>query len=551
MKLYVLIATVALAQQPGTIAIDKQEWRDTPVRHLYIHGTINGDTLFQLLLPERKSWKGRLLHYLEGSMGGSEMFGTALGEPPYALANGAAYVESSQGHRGPPIWRPEDTMEEIAYQASYAIVQYAKARCVELYGLEPRYSYVYGVSGGGIRSSGLLERFPKVYDGAVPVVGAGTLDYLWSLHSIYEDNRTKLDGRDAIVKAGFPQVYADRLTPLPVGMVMLDVLKYKVDSAYFNQFRSDQQLEGSVKMVNPKQMVIQAEISYPDQSLYGYTLTFTSGEAKGQWRRILGNQGALLVTSPIGEPLDGVQAGDSFTLDNGNLIAWRGYHRMRETRTPEQRAALLEPDRPLGKFRGKMIAVFGTHDIQMWPSVAVNYRSKVADPQSFRLHFVENANHGRPSRADREVFWDTTERKAMDDLMRWVEDGVEAPPGTVYSVANGQIVLPAAAAARKGYQPVAIVEGTAEGAEGAFSVVAQDPDNDVIRIEIDYESDGKFDDSRDARGRRVTATFRHTYDKPGEYIATVRVTDATVSRGSANVGIQNLARSRPLTIGSR
>ena len=110
MKLILLLlafSAAALAQQPGTIAIDKQEWREQPSRHFYIHGTLNGDTAFQVLLPDPKLWKGRLLHYLEGSLGGSETFGTLLGEPPYALANGAAYVESSQGHRGPQVWRAE------------------------------------------------------------------------------------------------------------------------------------------------------------------------------------------------------------------------------------------------------------------------------------------------------------------------------------------------------------------------------------------------------------------------------------------------------------
>ena len=79
MKLIFLLlsfSAAALAQQPSG--------------HFYIHGTLNGDTAFQVLLPDPKLWKGRL-----------------LGEPPYALANGAAYVESSQGHRGPQVWRAE------------------------------------------------------------------------------------------------------------------------------------------------------------------------------------------------------------------------------------------------------------------------------------------------------------------------------------------------------------------------------------------------------------------------------------------------------------
>ena len=66
------LAAAAAAQQPGAIAIDKQEWRTDPVKHLYVHGTLNGDTAFHVYLPERTAWKGRLVQYLQGGLGGSE-----------------------------------------------------------------------------------------------------------------------------------------------------------------------------------------------------------------------------------------------------------------------------------------------------------------------------------------------------------------------------------------------------------------------------------------------------------------------------------------------
>src|SRR5436305_907378 len=105
--------TAAFAQQPGAIIIDTQEWRDDPVRHLYIHGLLNGETAFQVRLPEKAAWKGRLLHFLEGGPGGNEKAGEGIGEHAYALANGAVYVESSQGHRGSAIYRESVTMKKI------------------------------------------------------------------------------------------------------------------------------------------------------------------------------------------------------------------------------------------------------------------------------------------------------------------------------------------------------------------------------------------------------------------------------------------------------
>src|SRR5262249_46131037 len=85
----------ATAQQPGSIAIDVQEWRESPAKHFYIHGILNGDTAFHVFLPAREAWKGRLLQYLQGGLGGSEKEGVRMGQHAYALANGAVYVESS------------------------------------------------------------------------------------------------------------------------------------------------------------------------------------------------------------------------------------------------------------------------------------------------------------------------------------------------------------------------------------------------------------------------------------------------------------------------
>jgi hypothetical protein len=53
---------------------------------------------------------------------------------------------------------------------------------------------------------------------------------------------------------------------------------------------------------------------------------------------------------------------------------------------------------------------------------------------------------------------------------------------------------------------------------------------------MDFEGDGQFDQTRNVNGKKTKAEFRHSYDKPGTYFATVRVTDS-----SDGNGIQNLA----------
>ena len=181
-----LCAALAWAGEPDGIRIDTEQWRDQPVKHLFIHGTLKGGTGFHLLLPETAAWHGRLMHFLGGGMGGVDNGGVNGVPAAYALTNGAIYVESSQGYIG-PSYVGDFTQEDVAYKASLAVVLYARARSVRMYGKEPAHSYVFGSSGGGFRSSGMLERFPKLYDGAVPTMGAGDIGFGFQIHSLRDD----------------------------------------------------------------------------------------------------------------------------------------------------------------------------------------------------------------------------------------------------------------------------------------------------------------------------------------------------------------------------
>ena len=141
--------------------------------------------------------------------------------------------------------------------------------------------------------------------------------------------------------------------------------------------------------------------------------------------------------------------------------------------------------------------------------------------------------------------------KALDDLMAWVEDGTAPVEGTQYTLDSlNQLVLPSTAARRKGYQPVVSLLANGQhdklevgaGREVLFEARAEDPDNQLVKAEIDFEGDDRFDRSMDLSGRTAVARFSFRYDKPGIYSPTVRVTDSTVSKGSQVGGIQNLAR---------
>jgi hypothetical protein len=588
-----LYAGLASAGEPEGVRIDTEQWRAQPVKHLFIHGTLTGGTGFHLLLPETGSWQGRLLHFLGGGMGGVDDGGVGGVPAAYALTNGAIYVESSQGYKG-PSYTGDFTQEDVSYKASHAVVLYARARSLKMYGKEPAHSYVFGSSGGGFRSSGMLERFPELYDGAVPAMGAGSLDFGFQIHSLRDDvspailphlaaiddvYRTGGSGRladaldhseqsaamKALMDGGFPRHSILFIQPNPGGMSLREFLFYKGDPAWFDEFRKHcgkcpglvEGIKGSVRnQVGPGKRLM-TDLNRPNNELVGYTLIFSDGAQKGRAYTVTGNNGPSLVLSMFGPGLDGVNLGDRFTLDNADLLAWHAYH----AQVRPKGTGPAEPDRPLGRIQGKLIAVFGADDFNVWPSVGVRYHQAVLRElgartgDHFRIHFIEHGQHSKvdPSALDRQVADGHVVYKALDDLMAWVERGVPAPSGTTYTLdADNQLVFPQSAGARGGYQPVVelYADGRtgrleiAPGAEVRFHVEAEDPDNDVIRAEMDFEGDNRFDETRPVRGKKVTADFSHRYDQPGVYFATVRVTDSTAIHGARVGGIQNLASVR-------
>jgi hypothetical protein len=171
-----------------------------------------------------------------------------------------------------------------------------------------------------------------------------------------------------------------------------------------------------------------------------------------------------------------------------------------------------------------------------------------------RVHFVEHSPHGGTiPPTSRQVSKMTTVYKALDDLMAWVEEGTAPVDGTQYKLDSlNQLVLPQTAAQRKGYQPVVRLAANgqhdrlevAAGSEVVFEIQAEDPDNDLLKAEIDFEGDDRFDQSIGLKGRAASARFSFRYEKAGQYLPAVRVTDSTVSKGSREKGIQNLAAIR-------
>jgi hypothetical protein len=562
----------------GPAYVDIDEWREQPRPHRYVHGGFeDSHTRFSFYFPPKDLYRGRFYQYLEGGAGGHEHM-LPMTRWAYAVAFedlGGYLVESNQGHFPDEGTGFSDDWELFGASAESAL--FAKQLATEMYGEAPRHGYVWDGSGGGSRSIYCLENRPDVYDGAAPhVIWSSPLGSIWQpigywwLHAhnklpqiidamepggsgdpfagLTVDEREALA---ALYRFGFPRGAESQLwafSPWTWGFVNT----LESDPGYYRDFWDKPGYLGHDDPDRLARLVIQQattikrtvgaealadiailaatagapptdtgygvvlEAAFEDpEALFGATLTFTSGKAKG--RRVVISRvasGAVLGTSGEHAPdfFRGVEVGDEVIVDNRDFVAWchmflHGLSLDLITRTdPEtgearylegfeglsawavddralfpQRKARLVPQEGggtghSGRFKGKMIHVNATHDAQVWPNGVVVYKAKVRSDKgaaigdSYRLWWVENAPHGAPQIlgpaltplkdpgvwASRLVDYDGVTAQALRDLTAWVEDGAAPPADTAYRMGgDGDIRLEQDAGQRRGVQPTA------------------------------------------------------------------------------------------------
>ena len=148
---------------------------NTPVTHRYVHGGFRDSvTRFSFYFPTPASYKGRYVHMIEGGVGGNDATLAAPGAPggiELAFALGAYTLESNQGHVGLDLSSEPSVM---VWEASAESARVARDLATEMYGAEPHHGYVYGGSGGGLRTIACIEHAPDLYDGAVPYIAGST-----------------------------------------------------------------------------------------------------------------------------------------------------------------------------------------------------------------------------------------------------------------------------------------------------------------------------------------------------------------------------------------
>jgi hypothetical protein len=326
-----------------------------------------------------------------------------------------------------------------------------------------------------------------------------------------------------------------------------------------------------------------------DTNLTGAKVTFTSGKAAGRTVYIGMMIGGVLLPSGRGSffdvsLLEGVAEGDEVQIDNRDWLAFCYLHRHRPFRDLHYRPLTVAgmPVYPFrrhsggidvpftGKFAGKIILQQHMHDRPCWPAMGVIYQAQVREhlgdaiDDQFRLWFTDNATHipSMPGFGDPTLSIDYfgCVAQAVRDVIAWVEDGVAPAPSTSYDYVDGQVLMPASAAARGGIQPV--VRASANGAERAevavgapvtLSAEAEVPPGTggLVSVEWDFDGSGAFAFKHDdfkVGASQVSVSTTHTYDAPGTYFATVRVRahregDASASGPTACL-VENIRRAR-------
>jgi hypothetical protein len=160
--------------------VDLDEWRDTPVRHRYVHGGFKGtEALFSIYFPPKEQYEGRFFQPVPAMPGNENTAQTPIGQQPntnitaenttigFAAASGAYLVESNQGKKDK---YPTDDRTITGYRASAAVAQYSRVLAAQMYGAHRTYGYAYGGSGGAFKTISFAESTKGIWDGFVPYV---------------------------------------------------------------------------------------------------------------------------------------------------------------------------------------------------------------------------------------------------------------------------------------------------------------------------------------------------------------------------------------------
>ena len=153
----------------NTPFIDKDEWRQTPVRHRYVHGGFTGtEARFSFYFPEKDRYQRRFFQFITPAPASENLAQQATGVEDvlsFAVTEGGYLVETNEG--GLKAIAGDQTIP--GYRVNAASAEYSRVLAAEMYGPHRPYGYAFGGSGGAFKTISGFEN-TDTWDGVVPFV---------------------------------------------------------------------------------------------------------------------------------------------------------------------------------------------------------------------------------------------------------------------------------------------------------------------------------------------------------------------------------------------
>jgi hypothetical protein len=159
--------------------IDVDEERREPRPHRFVHGGFeNTTTRFALYFPPADDYDGRFFHQPGANYDGPGMENILIELPIFGGLDFAfdaqAFLISSVIFGGYDSEPGDATYQS---RACKAVALQARQIAAQIYGEEPHHGYLWGGSGGGRRTLNCMEKTKGVWDGAVPFMTGGYVNY--------------------------------------------------------------------------------------------------------------------------------------------------------------------------------------------------------------------------------------------------------------------------------------------------------------------------------------------------------------------------------------
>lgn len=409
-------------------------WTAGTTPHCRVRGLVSPNVGFEMELPERAAWNGKLIALGCGGFCGDleQVYNVCSA----VAQRGYACVINDMGHRGTPFqgaWAYQNLAAKVdfGYRATHVSTVAAKAIVAAYYGGDATRSYFMGCSTGGRQGLVSAQRFPEDFDGII--AGAPIRDLTNATMQIVWRGRTNLDANH------HPVLTADKLPLLHrAALARCDAADGLVDGVIGDPMHCAASPEAlRCTGADGPDCLTDAQISSV-RRLYG-------GAQDSHGRKL--GPGEVFAGSELGWAGNFVAQGEGLPIDY--LLGAENYRYLSFLPDPgpswqpedfdfdrdPPRLALMEalfsgsnPD--LRKFRehgGKLIMYHGWTDVVVPPGYSVDYHDLVTATMGgrtetddfYRLFMLPGMDHCRGGAGADSVDW-------LSALEAWVEHG-QAP----------------------------------------------------------------------------------------------------------------------------